>query len=180
MTNSPPAIAVDPSLTFRFIVSWAAPHGAMTRAAYVSKMSALTRETEAVIRRKGRAAQDVRGILGQTTYGELTLERGLTLDPGFDAWASEIWFYPNTSALGTELSGEIRRNLKIDLLNQAGRVVTTYYVFNCWPSAYTALPELDGPANGVAIESMTLQHEGWTREGPAAALVSLPSPDKHP
>ena len=43
--------------------------------------------------------------------------------------------------------------------------MTTYYIFNAWPSKYTILPELDASAgNTVALESMTLQNEGWARD----------------
>ncbi len=178
VTNVRSTTAVDPFLTFRFIVSWGPPGGKMVPAAYVSKISALTRTTEAVTWREGGAPQGARKIPGQTTYGELTLERGLTLDNNFEDWASKVWFYPNSNALGSELSGDFRKDVKIDLLDQAGQVVTTYYVFNCWPSAYTALPELDASANAVAIESMTLQHEGWSRDDAvkAPAAANIPGP----
>ena len=59
---------------------------------------------------------------------------------------------------------DFRKTLKIDLCNQAGQIVKVYYVFNCWPSAYTALPDLDSNDNDVALESMTIQNEGWQRD----------------
>ena len=31
----------------------------------------------------------------------------------------------------------------------------------CWPSSYTALPDFDANANAIAIQSLTLQNEGW-------------------
>lgn len=173
MTNPPSTTPVDPFLTFRFVISWGPPGEAMTPAAYARKISGLTRTTEAVSWREGGAPQGVRKIPGQTTYGELTLERGLTIDPSFADWASKVWFYPNSSTLDTELPDDIRKDLKIDLLNEAGQVVTTYRVFNCWPSAFTALPELDASTSGVAIQSMTLQHEGWTRDD-AVSTTAMP------
>jgi len=179
VTNVRSTAAVDPFLTFRFIVSWGPAGGKMVPAAYVSKISALTRTTEAVTWREGGAPQGARKIPGQTSYGEITLERGLTLDNNFEEWASKVWYYPNSGALSAELSADFRKDVKIDLLNQAGQIVTTYYVFNCWPSAYTALPELDASSNGVAIESMTLQHEGWSRDdsvkAPSAASIADPA-----
>jgi phage tail-like protein len=39
-----------------------------------------------------------------------------------------------------------------------------YKVYRCWPSEYTALPDLDASANAVAIQSLTLKHEGWERD----------------
>jgi phage tail-like protein len=179
VTNVRSTAAVDPFLTFRFIVSWGPPGGKMVPAAYVSKISALTRTTEAVTWREGGAPQGARKIPGQTSYGEITLERGLTLDNNFEEWVNKVWYYPNSGALSAELSADFRKDIKIDLLNQAGQIVTTFYVFNCWPSAFTALPELDASANGVAIESMTLQHEGWSRDdsvkAPSAASIAEPA-----
>lgn len=40
----------------------------------------------------------------------------------------------------------------------------SYYVSNCRPSEYHAIPGLDSGGNAVAIESMTLQKEGCTRD----------------
>ena len=179
VTNVRSPSAVDPFLTFRFLVSWGAAGGKMQPAAYVSRITALSRTTQVVSFREGGAPQGVRRIPGQTEYGELTLERGLTLDDNFEQWASKVWFYPNSGALGSELSSaDFRKDIKIDLLNQSGQIVLTYYVFNCWPSAYTALPELSAESNTVALESLTLQHEGWSRDdsvkGPKATTISNP------
>ena len=50
------------------------------------------------------------------------------------------------------------------MLNEQGNVAKAYKVFRCWVSEYQALPEVDSNANAVAIESMTLQNEGWERD----------------
>ena len=49
-------------------------------------------------------------------------------------------------------------------LNEAGQVVLAYRIYRCWVSDYQALPELDASANAIAIQSITLQHEGWERD----------------
>jgi len=49
-------------------------------------------------------------------------------------------------------------------------VVLAYKVFRCWVSAYQALPNLDADASATAIQSITLQHEGWERD------TSVPEP----
>jgi len=43
-------------------------------------------------------------------------------------------------------------------------VVMAFKVHRCWPSEYVALADLSSEANAVAIESLTLQHEGWERD----------------
>jgi T4-like virus tail tube protein gp19 len=65
VTDVRSAKAVDPRLTFRFIVSWAPSGGKMTPAAYVSKVSGLSRTTEVATWREGSAPQGVRRIPGQ-------------------------------------------------------------------------------------------------------------------
>jgi phage tail-like protein len=50
------------------------------------------------------------------------------------------------------------------MYNEAGQLAIAYQIFRCWVSEYSALPELDANANAVAIESMTLVHEGWARD----------------
>jgi phage tail-like protein len=50
------------------------------------------------------------------------------------------------------------------LYNEAGQRVIAYNIHRCWPSEFTAIPELDGVGNAVAIQAMTLQCEGWERD----------------
>ncbi len=168
---------VDPFLNYKFAVFWGSnptPPGT-TPIAMVSKVSALTRTTQVASWREGGAPQGVRRLPGQTEYGPVTLERGITFDVNFEQWANKIWYYPNTGKLGQEVSlKDFRKDINIQLMNQAGQVVMSYYIFNCWPSEYIAMPELDGSANAVALESLTLQNEGWTRDDSVSA-PSLPS-----
>ena len=49
----------------------------------------------------------------------------------------------------------------IEMYNEAGQLAIAYKVFRCWVSEYQALPELDGNANAVAIQSIKLENEGW-------------------
>ncbi len=174
------AKAPDPYLNFKFLVSWATPSGKIEPVAYVSKISALSVSTQVVSWREGGAPQGVRRIPGQTEYGPITLERGVTIDVAFEQWANKVWYYQNTGKLGEEVSlADFRKDILIELMNQAGQVVLKYHVFSCWPSEYIAMPELDSGANEVAIQSLTLQHEGWARDDsytpPALPTVSDPT-----
>lgn len=175
-TNVRNAAAVDPWLSFRFIVSWSDTSGGkMSPVAYVSRVGALSRTTDVETWREGGAPQGPRKIPGQTQYGSIVLERGITYDTAFEQWANKVWYYPNSGSLGEEVSlADFRKDIQIQLLNQAGQVVLSYYVFSCWPSSYTALPELDSNANAVAIESLTLENEGWTRDD-SVNSVSVPT-----
>ena len=58
-----------------------------------------------------------------------------------------MWYFPNTQQLGNETQLDFRKPMQIELYDQAGRLSLRYNLYNCWPSEYTALPDLDGDAN---------------------------------
>jgi phage tail-like protein len=57
-----------------------------------------------------------------------------------------------------------RKNIVIELLNEAGQLALAFNVYRCWPSEYVALGDMDANEACVALESMILQHEGWERD----------------
>lgn len=152
---------MDPLLSYKFVVSWGV-EGDLVQVAGVSKIGPLARTTE--VAEYGNAPGPV--IPGQTKYEEVTLERGIILDVDFEQWANQTWFYEQSAVLGDQVSlADLRKTLTIDHCNQAGQTMNRYYVFNCWPSKYTAVPELDaGSGDTVALESLTLQNEGWQQD----------------
>ena len=100
---------------------------------------------------------------GQTDYGPITLERGVTHDIEFEKWANKVWNFG--SVPGSEVSLEdFRRDVIIEMYNEAGQLALAFHVFRCWVSEFQALPELDANGNAVAIQSITLQNEGWERD----------------
>jgi phage tail-like protein len=129
----------------------------------VSKITALKRTTEVVEHREGGDPSSSRKSPGRTKYEPITLERGVTHDPEFEKWANKVWNYG--SGLGAEVSlKDFRRNVLIDLYNEAGQVVQRYKVYRCWVSEFQSLPDLDANANAVAIQSIKLENEGWERD----------------
>ena len=145
----------DPYKNFKFIVSWDGKP-----VAGVSKVGGLTRTTQVVSHREGGDPSLTRKSPGQTDYGPITLERGVTHDPEFETWASKVWTLGN--AVGNEVSlQQFRKNITITLLNEAGQPAVAYTVLRCWVSEYTAMADLDSSGNAVLIQSITLQHEGW-------------------
>jgi phage tail-like protein len=148
----------DPYKNFKFLVKWD-----NKTVAGVSKCSALSRTTEPVEHREGGDPSTTRKSPGQTKYEPITLERGVTHDPEFEAWANRVWNFG--SGLGAEVSLEnFRKNIRIELLNEAGQVAIAYNVYRCWVSEFQALPELDASANAVAIQTLKLENEGWERD----------------
>lgn len=157
-TFKPSGHRFDPYKNFRFRLKWEGRY-----VAGISKVSALKRTTEVIEHRDGGDPLGLRKSPGLTKFEPLTLERGLTLDHEFEAWASQVWKLGNPAGTQIALAG-FRKDIKLELHNEAGQVVMAFDVFRCWVSEYTALPELDASANAVAIESMVLQHEGYKRD----------------
>ena len=148
----------DPYQNFKFRVKWDGKY-----VAGVSKVGALKRTTEVVDHREGGDPSSVRRSPGQTKYEPITLERGVTHDLEFEKWANKVWNYG--SGLGAEVSlKDFRKDIIIEVYNEAGQLALAYKVYRCWVSEYQAVPELDASANAVAIQTLTLQNEGWERD----------------
>jgi phage tail-like protein len=156
----------DPYKNFKFRVKWDGKY-----VAGVSKISALKRTTEVVKHREGGDPSSSRKSPGRTEFEPITLERGVTHDPEFEAWASKVWSF--AAGLGAEASlKDFRKDLIIEMLNEAGQVAIAYKVFRCWVSEYQGLPDLDANTNNVAIQHIKLENEGWERD------TSVPEPSE--
>jgi len=124
----------------------------------VSKVGALKRTTEVVTHREGNSISHQMNSPGITTHEAIVLERGVTFDPQFNDWANEVY---SPEGLGGVSLANFRKNIRINLLNLQGVVAQSYLVYRCWPSEYVAMPELSANDSAVAIQSLTLQNEGW-------------------
>lgn len=155
------ASRLDPYKTFKFRIMWDGKY-----VAGVSKIGALTRTTEVTSHREGGSPSNKHKSPGQTDYAAITLERGVTHDEEFETWANKVWNYGNSPQDGQEIAlKDFRKDLIIELYNEAGQKVIAYKVYRCWVSEYTAMPELDANAgNTVAIQTLKLENEGWERD----------------
>jgi phage tail-like protein len=151
----------DPYKNFRFKIKWD-----NTYVAGVSKISILKRSTEAVKFRAGGDPSVVRVSPGQTSYDPITLEQGLTYDFAFEQWANKVWDYTNSLKDGTSDVSlkDFRKDITIEIYNESGQKAMAFNVYRCWVSEFQALPELDGMANAVAIQTLKLENEGWERD----------------
>jgi phage tail-like protein len=148
----------DPYKNFKFRVKWDGRY-----VAGVSKMSALKRTTESVSHREGGDPSSSRKSPGRSEFEAVTLERGVTHDVEFEQWANKVWNYG--AGLGVEVSlADFRKDLIVELYNEAGQLAIAYKLFRCWVSEWQALPELDANANAVAIQIVKLENEGWERD----------------
>jgi phage tail-like protein len=156
----------DPYKNFKFRVKWDGRY-----VAGVSKVSALKRSTEMVEHREGGDPSTSRKSPGRTKYEAVTLERGVTHDPEFERWANKVWNFG--AGLGAEVSlKDFRKEISIEVYNEAGQKVLAYNLFRCWVSEYQSLPDLDANANAIAIQTIKLENEGWERD------VSVPEPSE--
>ncbi len=148
----------DPYKNFKFRVKWDGKY-----VAGVSKVSGLKRSTEVVEHRDGGDPSTSRKSPGRNKYDAVTLERGVTHDAAFEQWAGKVWQLG--AALGSEVSlADFRKDIIIELYNEAGQKVIAYTLHRCWVSEYQALPDLDANANAVAIQHIKLETEGWERD----------------
>ena len=148
----------DPYKNFKFRVKWDGRY-----VAGISKVSSLKRTTEVVEHREGGDPSTSRKSPGRSKFEAITLERGVTHDTEFEKWANKVWNFD--AGLGSEVSlRDFRKDLIIELYNEAGQLAISYKVFRAWVSEFQSLPDLDANANAVAIQTIKLENEGWERD----------------
>jgi phage tail-like protein len=148
----------DPYKSYRFLVYF---DTSTVPVAGLSKVSGLKRSSDAIEYREGGNAI-IRKGLGRTKYDPITLERGVTHDTDFENWANAAQVL-DKGAPSTSLKN-LRKEIRIDLLNEEGQPVHRYIVHRCFVSEYQALPDLDAGSNAVAIEHIKLENEGWEHD----------------
>ena len=147
---------VDPYKNFKFRLLWDDKP-----VMGISKVGALKRTTEVVKHRDGGDNSTDHKSPGRTSYDAISVERGITHDPEFEAWANKVHPYSGDTAMDL---AAYKKNLTLEMMNEKGHVVYRYFLYDCWVSEYTAIPELNANANAVAIESLKIELEGWDRD----------------
>jgi phage tail-like protein len=148
----------DPYKAYRFLVYFAT---STTPVAGVSKVGGLKRSSDVIEYKEGGNAVILKG-LGRMKYDPITLERGVTRDTDFRDWADSAQVLDKGSP-STSLKN-LRRDIRIELLNEAGQPVHRFIVHRCWVSEYQALPDLDAGGNAVALEHIKVENEGWEED----------------
>jgi phage tail-like protein len=148
------ATRFDPYKSFMFRVKWDGQY-----VAGLSKMGALKRTTDPVTHREGGDPSFERKSPGTTKYEPVTLERGRTHDTAFEEWANRVHSLQSPISLKS-----FRKDIIIDVFNEADQKVLSYLLFRCWVSEFQSLPDLDANANAVALQHIKLENEGWERD----------------
>jgi phage tail-like protein len=87
----------------------------------------------------------------------------VTHDLEFENWANKVWNFG--SGLGAEVSlKDFRKDIIIEIYNEAGQLAIAYKVFRCWVSEFQAAADLDSNANAVLIQHIKLENEGFQRD----------------
>lgn len=149
----------DPYKNFKFQVK----HLDVTVAG-VSKVSGFKRTTEVVKHRAGGDPSSSRKSPGRTEYDPITLERGVTHDLYFTQWVNKVWALHRGADSEVSLA-DYKRDLVVEVFNEAGQKVVAYKLYNCWVSEFTPMSELDANANAVLISSIKVENEGWEIDG---------------
>ncbi|MBW8891575.1 MAG: phage tail protein [Burkholderiales bacterium] len=157
----------DPYKAYRFLVYFGA---STSPVAAVSKVGGLKRSSDVIEYKQGGDPIARKG-LGRTKYEAITLERGLTQDKEFATWANAAQVL-DKGAASTSLK-DLRKEVRIDLLNEAGQPVYRFNVHRCWVSEYQALPDLDAGATSIALEHIKLENEGWEYDASLAEPTEI-------
>jgi phage tail-like protein len=64
-----------------------------------------------------------------------------------------------------------RKDLLLELYNEAGQLAIVYRIYRCWVSEYQALPDLNANVSSVLIEYIKLENEGWERDAEVSEPV---------
>jgi len=148
----------DPYKTYRFLVYF---DTSTSPVAGVSKVGGIKRSSDVIEYKEGGNAIILKG-LGRTKYDPITLERGVTFDTDFQDWANSSQVLDQGSP-STSLKN-LRKEIRIVLLNEEGQAVQRYNIHRCWVSEFQALPDLDAGGSAIALEHVKLENEGWERD----------------
>lgn len=152
------ATRFDPYKNFKFRVKWDGKY-----VAGISKVTGLKKTTKVITHVEAGDPSSSRKSPGRTEFEAVTLERGVTHDQEFEKWANKVWNFG--SGFGLEVSlKDFRKDIIIELYNEAGQKVIAYKLYRCWVSEYQALPELSANGEAVAIQSIKIENEGWERD----------------
>jgi len=148
----------DPYKQCKFRVKWDGRY-----ISGISSVSGLVRRTEVVLYREGSDPSSEHRSPGLTNYDPIILKRGRTHDTAFEEWANKVWNFGSGPGAESSLD-DYRKDIIIELYNEAGQLVMAWKVYRCWPSKYTAVSSLNADFCTPAQETITLQHEGWERD----------------
>lgn len=149
---------IDPYKSYRFLVYF---DTSTTPVALMSKVTSLKRSSDPIEYKEGGNAI-IRKGLGRTKYEPITMERGVSQDKDFANWANAAQVLDKGAP--SQSLANLRKEVRIELLNEEGQPALRFIVHRAWVSEYQALPDLDAGQNAVAIEHIKVENEGWEQD----------------
>jgi phage tail-like protein len=142
-----PVARNDPYRNFNFLVEL----DGIAQASFM-ECSGLDATTEVIETREGGDNTTVRKLPGKTTYADITLRRGMTESRELWQWRSDV------------IVGKVQRKngsiVLYDLRNS--EEVLRWNFVNAWPTRWEG-PSLQASGSEVAVETLTIAHEGIER-----------------
>jgi phage tail-like protein len=92
-------------------------------------------------------------VPGSQKWSNIELKRGVDIDKGLWEWRYQV-----------ETGGpdQARTDCTLELCDYDGSPIATYTIHQAWPSKYTGAA-MNAGSNEVAVEAVTLCHEGFKR-----------------
>jgi len=151
--NNP--VRVDPLKNFKFKVAW---DGQYVLGA--ASVSALTRKTEVIKHRAGGVMSTKYSSPGLNECDPVTIKNGVTMDRTFYQWAGKVWAPSNQFGMEVSLK-DFRKNITLEVYNEAGQLAIAYTLYNSWPSEFQAQADLDANTGGILFQHLKLEIEGF-------------------
>ena len=162
---------------FRFRVQFLGPDGqeTLTKAGF-SQCGLPTASTGEITYREGTYRDTMEKSAGLTTYGDITLSRGVTSEQDFYNWlqqhkksasnvrGSDGGFTAADTRPTDDAQNEYRRTVIITVLGRDAEPVKRWTIYNAHIAEYVPGDNLDATAEAKLISSLTLRHEGFEEE----------------
>ena len=129
--------------------------GGKEAAGQFREVSGLDAENE-IVEQKEVDANGLPRILkvpGGMKWSNIELKRGVDIDKGLWEWRYQV---------ENEGPDAARTDCTLELLDYDGSPIATYTISQAWPSKYTGAA-LNAGSNEIAVEGITLAHEGFKR-----------------
>lgn len=180
--DSRSSVKTDPLRNFRFQVNihHNTRNGSMAARLGFMTVGGLSVETDLIAYRQGGMNTTTQKMPGQTNFPPLSLSRGMMVGtPDEYLWFKEVFSVVAGAGTGPNPANnnDFRADIDIYVLQHpytrstSVPVKAKYHVYNAWPQSLS-YSDLDAGGNGLIMEGMVLQHEGFGLVYASDALTS--------
>jgi len=129
--------------------------GGKEAAGQFREVTGLDAENEIVEQKQTNAQGQIEivKVPGSMKWSNIELKRGVDVDKGLWEWRYQVETGGPDSA---------RTDCTLELCDYDGSPIATYTIMQAWPSKYTGAA-MNAGANEIAVEAVTLCHEGFKR-----------------